>query len=117
MGKKILLVDDDAHILETAQDILEAAGYEVKSAETGACALQELGRASVHLMIVDYNLTDTTGVELALKAKALRPEVVIVLMTGEEDVDLGAAKSFTYAVLTKPVNPADLLKLIKQATI
>jgi two-component system response regulator HydG len=116
MGISILLVDDDTHILETAQDILEAAGYEVQSAETGSAALQKLEERAFHLMIIDFNLADTTGCELAIKAKILRPDVVIVIMTGESELDLEPAKSSIYAVLTKPVHPDDLLNIIKQTT-
>jgi len=116
MTKRILLVDDDAHLLETAHDILEAAGYDVRSAESGSAALQKLKAAPVHLMIVDYNLDDTTGVELALKARALFPDIVIFLMTGEINIDLAAAKSAIQAVLTKPVNPAELISMIKRMT-
>jgi len=113
MDKRILLVDDDAHILETLQDILEAVGYDVQSAESGSAALEKLKAAPVHLMIVDYNLLDTTGVELALKAREICPDAVIVLMTGEASVDLEPAKSIIHSVLTKPVNPPELLALIK----
>jgi DNA-binding NtrC family response regulator len=116
MGKTILLVDDDPHILETAQDILEAAGYDIKTAESGAVALQKVEGVPIDLMIIDYNLDDMTGIELASKAKSLRPNVVIVIMTGEVDLDLGAAKSLIYGVLTKPVHPVDLLNIIKQAS-
>lgn len=114
MDKRILLVDDDARILETAQDILEAAGYDVQSAESGSAAREKLKAAPVHLMIADYNLLDTTGVELALKAREIRPDLVIFLMTGEANVDLGSAKSVVHSVLTKPVNPPELLALIKR---
>jgi len=116
MAKTILLVDDDTHILETAQDILEASGYDVQSAETGSAALEQLSKAPIHLMIVDYNLLDMTGIELALKAKAVQPALIIFLMTGETSVDLGAAQPIIHSVLTKPVNPADLLILIKQVS-
>lgn len=114
MRKAILLVDDDPHILETAQDILEAAGYDIQTAETGAAAQEKLQARSFQLMIVDFNLLDATGIELAVKAKAIRPDMAIILMTGEAAVDLGPAKTLVGAVLTKPVNPAELIQLIHQ---
>jgi DNA-binding NtrC family response regulator len=114
MKKSILLVDDDARILETAQDILEASGYPVQTSETGEGALRKLRAEPFHLMIVDFNLLDTTGTELAIQAKKIRPELVIFLMTGEASVDLGAAASAVRTVLTKPVNPGELLKLIEK---
>jgi DNA-binding NtrC family response regulator len=113
MANAILLVDDDRHILETAQDILEAAGYQVQTAETGAEALQKLQGGPFHLMLCDFHLNDTTGVDLALEVKRLHPEVVLILMTGEAEVDLGPAEGAVHSLLTKPVNPADLLRIIR----
>lgn len=112
MAEAILLVDDDRHILETAQDILEAAGYQVQTAETGAEALQKLQAGIFRLMIIDFHLLDTTGVDLTLAVKRLRPQVAVILMTGEAQVDLGPAEGAVHSLLTKPVNPADLLRII-----
>jgi len=114
MAKTLLLVDDDRHILETARDILEEAGFDIQTAETGAQALQMLKGRPCHLMIVDYNLVDMTGVELTGQAKKLHPEIPVILMTGEANVDLGAAKSLIGEILTKPVNPAALIELIRK---
>jgi DNA-binding response OmpR family regulator len=113
-AKTILLVDDDAHILETAQDILEASGYAVQTAESGAAALEKLKAGPFHLMIVDFNLLDTTGIDLALKAREIRPQMQVILMSGETEIDLGPARSVIRSILVKPVNPAELLTLIKQ---
>jgi len=114
MAKSLLLVDDDAQILETAQDILEAAGFEVRVAGTGAAALDRLREQPCRVMVVDYNLPDTTGVELALQAQALCPSMVVLLMTGEADVELGPARGAIRAVLTKPVDPAALIEILRQ---
>ena len=112
MKRPILLVDDDAHILETAQDILDAAGFAVQTAETGVAALKVLSEHSCAVMVVDFNLLDTTGIDLAVKARRLQPDLVIVLMTGEEHVDLGSAQGIIHAILTKPVNPSELIDII-----
>lgn len=114
MTKTILLVDDDAHILETAEDILEAAGYAVQTSETGKMALEKLKANAAQLMIVDLNLVDTTGLELAVQAKALRPDLIVILMTGEASVDLGPAASAIHSILTKPVDPGALIDLIRK---
>jgi DNA-binding response OmpR family regulator len=115
MAASILLVDDDAHILETAQDILEASGYAVQTAGSGAEALEKLKAGPFHLMIVDYNLLDATGIDLAVKARNIRPELPVILMSGEASIDLGPARDIIRTVLIKPVNPAELLALIKQS--
>jgi len=111
----ILLVDDDTHLLETGQEILEASGYDVQTAESGAGALQKLLAGPFHLMIVDFNLLDTTGIDLAVKAKEIRPEMQVILMSGETDIDLGPARGAIRSILIKPVNPAELLAAIEQS--
>src|SRR5690242_12382380 len=114
MAKSLLLVDDDVHILETAQDILEASGFEVQTASSGAAALQSLRGQSFHVMIVDFNLLDTTGVELAVQARSIQPKLEIILMTGEANVDVGPAKTIIRTILTKPVDPSALTDLIQK---
>ena len=108
----VLLVDDDAQILDTAQDILEAAGFAVRVAATGEAALRTLRDHPCRGMIVDFNLPDMTGLELARQAKSVLPEIVILLMTGEASVELGSAKPLIASILTKPVNPAQLIDII-----
>src|SRR4051812_19654203 len=112
MGKPLLLVDDDAQILDTAQDILETAGFEVRTAGTGADALKSLREHPCRVMIVDFNLPDTTGVDLAVQAKTLVPGIVVFLMTGESHVNLGASQGAIQATLIKPVDPSELIALL-----
>ncbi len=113
MPKAILLVDDDPNILDTARDILEDAGYAVYAEGTGAAALMKLKSTPAHLALFDFNLPDTRGVDLAVEAKKICPKMTIFLMTGEASVDLGAAKGSIDGILTKPVDPTQLLQVIR----
>jgi DNA-binding response OmpR family regulator len=113
MAKTILIVDDDPNILDTARDILEDAGYAVFAEVTGAGALAKLSSSPADLALFDFNLPDTQGIDLAVKAKKIRPKMAIFLMTGEAGVDLGAAQGAVDLVLTKPVNPVKLLQVIQ----
>ena len=114
MPVKILLVDDDPHILETAHDILEAAGFDIQTAETGAATIEKLKKSPFNVMIVDHNLTDITGAELAVKAKRMNPKLSVIMLTGDADVELGPAKDSIQAMMMKPVNPAQLIEMIKK---
>jgi CheY-like chemotaxis protein len=113
MAKTILIVDDDPDILETARDILQDAGYTVYAEGTGAGALTKLQSTQVDIAIFDFNLPDTKGIDLAVRAKQIHPDIPIVLLTGEGTVDLGSAKDAIDIVLTKPVNPAQLIQVIQ----
>jgi CheY-like chemotaxis protein len=113
MTKTILIVDDDPNILDTARDILEEAGYTVYAAGTGAAALTKLKSNPADLALFDFNLPDTQGLDLAIAAKKMCPKMSIFLMTGEAAVELGAAQEAVDVVLTKPVNPVQLLHVIQ----
>src|SRR5713226_3418212 len=112
MGKTILIVDDDPNILDTARDILEDAGYTVYAEGTAAGALAKLKSSPVDLAVFDFNLPDGKGVDLAVQGKRISPKMPIILMTGEEAVDLGPATDAVSTILTKPVNPTQLIKVI-----
>jgi CheY-like chemotaxis protein len=113
MPKTILIVDDDPNILDTARDILEEAGYTVYAEGTGAAALAKLKSTPADLALFDFNLPDTGGLDLAVAAKKMCPKMAVFLMTGEAGIDLGAAEAAVDIVLTKPVDPAQLLHVIQ----
>lgn len=114
VAARILLVDDDSNILDTAKDILEDAGYTVETATRVAVALERLQKDPFHLMLVDFNLPDGSGVDLAAQAQVLRPGILVILMTGEANVALDkSAKVHDY--LVKPVNPPQLLQVLAKA--
>jgi len=113
MPKAVLIVDDDPNILDTAKDILEDAGFTVYAEGLGAAALEVLKTKPIAVALFDFNLPDTTGVHLASEAKKLRPKTKVVLMTGEENVDLTANPGVVDLVLTKPVSPAKMIEVIR----
>jgi CheY-like chemotaxis protein len=120
MMARILLVDDDSNLVESARDILEDAGYEVESANTVRSALQVLeGHVPYQLMISDLNLPDGTGLDLAGKVRDLFPTMKILLMTGqaEDSQPAGLAarqEGLVDHYLVKPVSPPQLLQLLER---
>jgi len=110
--RRVLLVDDDPNLRESAQDILEDAGYQVRAAGDLKAARQLLAGEAAHVVIVDFNLPDGKGAELAQQVRAADARVKIVLMTGEVPAATGAPTTLFDAVLTKPVDPAMLLTLL-----
>ena len=80
----ILIVEDDVLANEHLEFILQQAGYEVLSATSAEEAAELLeDRKDVRLIVTDINLPGTTnGLKLAAAAKALRPEMNIIIVTG-----------------------------------
>lgn len=114
--EKILIVDDDPGILTTLSFILDDAGYKVMTVETGSQAIAELRKQFYNLVLTDYQLPDTTGLELSKKVKEIDSEICIILITGHATLDsaLGAIKENIYDYLIKPVHPNQLLIAIRK---
>jgi signal transduction histidine kinase len=113
----VLLVDDDVNILDTAKDILEEAKYVVDTASTGAAALKLLGEKQFNVVVVDFQLPDSTGLELARKVREHNIDTCVILMTGHASLDMAvkAIQEAIYDYLIKPVDPAQLQRTIEKA--
>ena len=106
----ILVVEDDENLRLALADNLEAEGYAVRVAATGAEAEQQLASGSVHLVVLDLMLPDTDGYQLCQKLRAAGGDLRILMLTAralDEDVvrgfDAGAddyvAKPYRLALL------------------
>ena len=78
----VLIVEDEMAQCEEMADFLARAGLEVRMALHGASALRQAAEFRPRVALLDYNLPDTNGVELAKELRALLPEVKIILMSG-----------------------------------
>jgi signal transduction histidine kinase/CheY-like chemotaxis protein len=85
-GAMILLVDDDAAVREVTCAILRELGYLVVEASSGASALELLAqRPSVDLLLVDFAMPGMNGAEVARLARAVRPTLPVLFVTGYAD--------------------------------
>jgi len=107
---RVLLVDDDEDVRETAQEMLDELGHAVTAAESGPAGLALLREAAeFDLLLVDFAMPEMTGVQLAEQAVTLRPTLKVLLMTGYVESD--ARQSWAvrgYRTVMKPFNTADL---------
>ena len=87
---RILAVDDDPLIAMSTVDMLEDLGHEVTEAQSGAQALQLLqSDRPFDLMITDFAMPRMNGAELVEAARALRPDLPILLATGYAELPAG----------------------------
>ena len=113
-GEKILLVDDEAHIVELAQMYLEREGFAVRSAGDGHAALAAVEREAPDLVVLDLMLPGIDGWEVCRRMRAQSDLPIIMLTARDETVDkivgleLGAD-----AYLTKPFDPRELVAWVK----
>ena len=114
--RRILLVDDDASVRRTLAGLLRASGQEVLEADSGAAALRWLETTSVDLVLTDLGMPEVTGWDVARAAKAQRPDLPVVLLTGWGDhVGTEAPPDVRVdRVLTKPVLRSNVLAAIAE---
>ena len=114
-GKKtILLVEDEALIAEVTAETLRDLGFEVEEAATAAAALA-FAKGHIETLsaaIVDLNLPDGKGDELAKTLRALKPDLPIVIASGTGDQTLAGnlKKGAPLALLSKPYDSEGLRK-------
>ena len=118
-AEHILLVDDDASVLEVARQILESLGYAVTACLEPAKALALIGDSSrpFALLLTDLAMPGMDGLTLAREAKRLRPALAIVCCTGFGDsrAERTASEIGVAAFIRKPINFDHYAKTIRAA--
>jgi DNA-binding response OmpR family regulator len=110
----ILVVDDDAAIVEFLQMALEDNDYDVMTAPHGAAALEIVRQRSPGLILLDARMTVMDGKEFAQAYRATPGEhAPIVVLTAVRDVEQEAAAIGCDAYLGKPFELAALLDVVK----
>lgn len=116
LKKTILVIDDDKSILRTLTRILQKAGYEVDTAETGKEATDKAEKQHYNVALVDVRLPDMDGTDLLINMKDSLKDTLKIVITGFPSLDVGvkALDGGADAYLVKPVKPEELLALIEE---
>ena len=113
MNLLVLVVDDEPDVemlfRQQFRHDLRSGRFTMEFAQSGELALQRINDAagvSIILILSDINMPGMTGLELLRKAKALRPDVPIVMITayGDAETKRKALESGAEALLTKPID-------------
>ena len=114
-SERILLVDDEASIVELARMYLTREGFMVESASDGESALEKAAQWNPALIVLDVMLPKVDGFEVCRRLRAKGDGVFILMLTARDDdvdkivgLELGADD-----YLTKPFNPRELVARVK----
>lgn len=118
MAQRILVVDDEAHILQVMSLKLRKVGYEVVTATDGEEAYEIATREQFDLIITDYQMPYMTGLELC-RALSNKPEtagIPVLILTArgysldEKDLTISSIKD----VLSKPFSPRAIVQQVHE---
>lgn len=85
-GVKILLVDDEPHILQFLEMGFVNEGYEVKTAPDGLAALEAVEKFAPHVIILDVMMPEMDGFEVCKRIKETAEHIAVIMLTAKDEV-------------------------------
>jgi CheY-like chemotaxis protein len=114
----VLVIDDDNEMRNFVLKLLRRRDYSASGVENGAKGIATLAAESFDLIITDIVMPDMEGLETIRRIRQISPDIPIIAMSGGGDHRVDylnfAQKLGANAVLAKPFDPADLLKMVAQ---
>ncbi len=117
MAPEVLLVDDDPDLLKLIGLRLSAAGYRVRSAESGEAALSQIAISRPAVVVTDLRMPGIDGLQLFEQINAQHPTLPVIILTAHGTIPdaVAATQRGVFGFLTKPFDPQELLKKVAQA--
>ena len=115
---RLLIIDDDESVRLLLRDLLEEAGYAVRTAKSGEEALQLIRVATYDIIITDLRLSGMYGLEVVKEVRAIDPGIDVIVMTGYASVNsaVESMKAGAIDYITKPFN-SDHIKMVVQKSL
>lgn len=114
---KLVIIDDEAAILELMTKLCKAAGHQVFGCTTGIDGIAAIRANQPELVIVDLRIGDVNGLDLVSMCRDQFPNTAVIMVTGHGSVETAveAMRLGAFDYLTKPFDLGDLIKTINQA--
>jgi CheY-like chemotaxis protein len=113
----LLIVEDEALVLEVATRILTQHGYRVLAARSGAEALELIDRyqGQIHLLLTDVVMPGATGKDVAQSVSRVRPDIRVLYMSGYPESVIASQGAVDQGIqlLSKPFKALDLLDHVR----
>jgi len=115
-GFNVLIVDDDADILECYTMLFELEGYHTEAALTPFEAMEKVKTSRFDLAILDFKLPNMRGDELALRLLEVNSAMKLVFISGHNDAkEILINRGLNVSYFMKPVDPESLLGAARTA--
>jgi two-component system OmpR family response regulator len=115
MTSSILVVDDDPAVCDTIEDALHLGGFSTVRANDGLTALELVRSRHISLVILDINMSRTSGLEVLERLNKTSPETPVILLTANQakPAVLDGLRAGADDYITKPFGIEELLLRIK----
>jgi len=114
---KVCLVDDEKEFVATLGERLELRGFKIRIATDGEEALQMIEDDPPQVVVLDVLMPGLGGLEVLKKIKSSKPEIAVILLTGQGSTKEGieGMKLGAFDYLIKPLKIDDLIAKMQEA--
>lgn len=116
MGEKILVVDDERHIVDALKIFLEIKGYNVLTATSAIEGINLVETEKPKIVFLDINMPEMTGIEALKKIKAIDNEIGVIMATAVIDENV-AKQAIELGASDYIIKPFDLHYLEKSLMV
>lgn len=111
----ILIIDDEADVLASLDELMRTEGYQTATASTAATGLEQLEKAPYDLVLLDISLPDSNGIDVLRTIKRDSPELPVIMITAYDSsqVAFQASREGAESYVTKPWDNDKLLLEIR----
>jgi DNA-binding NtrC family response regulator len=116
----ILVVDDELDMCWALENILRSNGYQTMAATTAQEALKFSAEESLGIALIDVVLPDMDGIELAALIRHVRPDVIVIVISGslcegDKVIKEGLESDAFAGFVSKPFELAEVRRVVKTA--
>jgi DNA-binding NtrC family response regulator len=112
---RVLVVDDDQSVCELLEVMLRRRGLTVEWRTSGLDALELAVERDFDVILTDLGMASLSGVELCERLREVRPEVPVVVVTGDAGMAAAVGAVGAFGFVTKPVDAALLAQTVNRA--
>lgn len=115
--KRVLIVDDEPSILDSASKILARKGFETVTSKNGEDALRQIKNKNYDLVIADLMMPKVSGIDLLKAVKSENNNIAFLVITGYPSINAAveATKYGAGGFLLKPFTPVELEQAVEKA--